>query len=278
MFSAIISDLDGTLLNDRHRISARTATLLHHFRQQGTELVLATGRHAMDVEQILTAAGLSAWRLTCNGARVQTPDGHLMLSRNLPDTLMTTLTQRLLDEPQLSVHLYTDHCWYYSSQTGGQDSFAEDMLLPRCRFDRNSLPSDPVIKLFCCCQDTALLASLQTQLTREFGRQLSVTCSFPWCMEIMAVGVSKGWALSYLARQRGWQLDDCVAFGDGMNDLEMLQAVGRSVLVANADARLGTGLPRAEHTCSNVDQGVAVWLERQLASSLPTEPMEYRAS
>lgn len=263
MFSTLVSDLDGTLLDSHHRIPPRTRSLLQQLNEQGTQLVLATGRHSMDVRQILEEAGLSAWQLSCNGARVQAPDGRLLLSRDIPPALAQPLAQRLLKLPQLSVHIYTDHYWYYSSLAGGQSSFAQDMTLPGAHLDRDKLPEEPVIKLFCCCQDTQLLASVQEQLAREYGSQLSITCSFPWCMEVMAAEVSKGWALRHLALHNDWSLDQCIAFGDGMNDAEMLQAVGTSVLMANADSRLHALLPHAHKTGSNIDQGVAAWLEQQ---------------
>ncbi len=67
--------------------------------------------------------------------------------------------------------------------------------------------------------------------------------------EVMAGGVSKGHALEAVAKMLGYTLSDCIAFGDGMNDAEMLSMAGKGCIMANAHQRLegsasGTGSDR----------------------------------
>ncbi|MBI4390754.1 MAG: HAD-IIB family hydrolase, partial [candidate division NC10 bacterium] len=58
--------------------------------------------------------------------------------------------------------------------------------------------------------------------------------SEPTYLEVLPPGVNKGAALAELARQLGIPLDQVVAFGDNLNDLEMVEAAGFGVAVGNA--------------------------------------------
>jgi len=73
-------------------------------------------------------------------------------------------------------------------------------------------------------------------------------------------GVTKGSALTVLASELDIRPEDALAFGDMPSDISMLRWAGRSVVVANAhpEARAAAH----EITSSNVDDGVAVYLER----------------
>ncbi|MDE5285089.1 MAG: HAD hydrolase family protein, partial [Candidatus Blochmannia sp. A2] len=64
--------------------------------------------------------------------------------------------------------------------------------------------------------------------------------------ELMAGTVSKGHALEEVAKIIGYTLKDCIAFGDGMNDLEMLSMAGKGCIMHNAHQRLKDKLPNME--------------------------------
>ncbi|MGL4920656.1 MAG: HAD hydrolase family protein, partial [Plesiomonas shigelloides] len=61
---------------------------------------------------------------------------------------------------------------------------------------------------------------------------------------------------------KGMTLADCIAFGDGMNDLEMLSMVGKGCVMQNAHQRLKDALPDAEVIGDNADEAVAHYLRR----------------
>ncbi len=53
-------------------------------------------------------------------------------------------------------------------------------------------------------------------------------------IEITQKGISKGYAVKYIAKQEGWNLKDAIAIGDSPNDVEMLKVVGHPVAMGNA--------------------------------------------
>ena len=58
--------------------------------------------------------------------------------------------------------------------------------------------------------------------------------------------------------------DQAIAFGDGMNDIEMLKGVGKAILMSNAQKELVAALPQAERTTSSKEHGVAAKLNALL--------------
>ncbi len=110
-----------------------------------------------------------------------------------------------------------------------------------------------------------VLQTLEAQLLARYGDSLSIAFSLPSCLEVMAKGVNKGNAVQAVLAQNGLRLDEAVAFGDGMNDYEMLAMVGLGVVMDNAHDRLKTALPDNPRTLTADEEGVAHYLDRLFA-------------
>ena len=78
MYKAVISDLDGTLLNNQHQISEFTKNTLKTLVDQGIKFVVATGRHIVDVQGIRQTMGFECDLITSNGALVSAADDSLL--------------------------------------------------------------------------------------------------------------------------------------------------------------------------------------------------------
>ena len=79
----------------------------------------------------------------------------------------------------------------------------------------------------------------------------------------MNKNVSKGDALKHLLESREYELKDCIAFGDGMNDVEMLSWAGKGCIIQDADVRLKKACPELEVIGSNKEESVARYLRTQ---------------
>lgn len=53
------------------------------------------------------------------------------------------------------------------------------------------------------------------------------------CLEVMVGGVLKGYVLEVVVKKLGYSLKDCIVFGDGMNDVEMLLMVGKGCIMGS---------------------------------------------
>ncbi len=108
------------------------------------------------------------------------------------------------------------------------------------------------------------LDRLKPRLEARFGERLFIAKSLPYFLEFANPHVSKGSGLAFVAAHLGFDLARTVAFGDGENDLELLDAAGYAIAVENADEELKA---RADWVCPGVaEEGVAQVLEAYLDS------------
>ena len=96
------------------------------------------------------------------------------------------------------------------------------------------------------------------------SRNASASASLPYFLELASPTISKGTGLAFVAGQLGFAAEHTVAFGDGENDLELLEWAGFAVAVENAHNGLKA---RADWICPGAaDEGVAQVLEAILDS------------
>jgi Cof subfamily protein (haloacid dehalogenase superfamily) len=103
------------------------------------------------------------------------------------------------------------------------------------------------------------LDGLQDELRARFDGRAFIAKSLPIFLELARPGVSKGSALDFVCERLGIDPAAVVAFGDGANDVELLEAAGLGVAVAGGDAALEEV---AAWTVPSVDEdGVAGFLD-----------------
>lgn len=98
----------------------------------------------------------------------------------------------------------------------------------------------------------------------RFDRRLYISKSLPHFLEFAAPEVTKAAGLSFLAERLGFSREKTVAFGDGENDVELIEWAGYGVAVANAHPRV---LAVCDFVCPSVEhEGVAQVIEAYLDS------------
>lgn len=260
MYKVVVSDLDGTLLNSAHQISGRTRDTLHELVQQGVTFVMATGRHYVDVRQIRALLGLDIYLITSNGAVVHDSEDRLIFNQTLPEATARELVM-LERDPSLHLNVYYGDEWLVEEEMPWLLEFHKDSSFSYTKTDFASHPLDRVNKVFYTGDHEKLLV-IERLLNERYGDRLNVTFSLPDCLEVMEGSVNKGSALKAVLARCGLRLEDAVAFGDGMNDVEMLSMVGRGVIMGNAHDRLVKALPGYPRALTADEDGVADYLER----------------
>ena len=105
--------------------------------------------------------------------------------------------------------------------------------------------------------------ALKTTMVARFDHRLHISKSLPIFLEFSRAGVTKGSGLAYLAGRLGFTAERTVAFGDGENDVELLEWAGYAIAVEDAHPRLA-GI--ADLVCPPADEeGVAQVIESYLA-------------
>ncbi|NAW91837.1 MULTISPECIES: Cof-type HAD-IIB family hydrolase [unclassified Vibrio] len=262
----VASDLDGTLLAPNHQLSEFTKQTLQALHQKGFTFIFATGRHHVDVAGIRQLAGIPAYMITSNGARVHDQHDNLMYSKNVPQELVQPVIDVFKQNPDIFVHIYQDESWLLNKEDETLRDFHEESGFSYQVFDVNNAPTEGVAKIFFThpAQDHELLAQFEERLNDIFGDKLNVAFSTPWCLEVMAAEVSKGDALKAVAESLNLTLDNCIAFGDGMNDVEMLSMAGKGLVMGTSHQKVFNALPNNTVIGSNSEDAVAHYLREHL--------------
>lgn len=262
----VASDLDGTLLAPNHQLSEFSKQTLKALHEQGYTFIFATGRHHVDVAGIRAQVGIPAYMITSNGARVHDQHDQLMYSKNVPAELVQPVIDIVKQDPEIFVHLYQNEDWRLNREDEVMRKFHEETGFTYKVYDIDNAPTDGIAKIFFTHaeQDHEHLVGFENQLREAFGDQLNIAFSTPWCLEVMAAEVSKGDALKAVAESLGLTLENCVAFGDGMNDVEMLSMAGKGLVMETSHEKVKKALPDNEIIGSNADDAVAHYLQKHL--------------
>ena len=108
--------------------------------------------------------------------------------------------------------------------------------------------------------DPTLLPALEIEMQETLKGKAGVFRSEPFFLEIVPVGIDKAEGLSILLDKIGMQPSELIAFGDGYNDIPMLQFAGLGVAMGNAAEDIQKAADMVAQ--SNDDDGIAVLLEK----------------
>lgn len=262
MYSIVASDLDGTLLSPNHILTPYTQETLHLLINKGVHFVFATGRHHVDVAQIRDGLGINAYMITSNGARVHNTHGDLIFSQDLEPEIAYDLALMVFDHPEIETNIYAGDYWYVNKEMPGACEFFRESDFGYELYCKTGFPTTNVCKVFFTSEDHELLLKLENEINQLWGDKVNVSFSLRNCLEVMAGGVSKGEALERVAELMQHSAKDAIAFGDGMNDKEMLQMAGKGCIMENAHQTLKDLLPNMEVIGTNADEAVPHYLRK----------------
>jgi Cof subfamily protein (haloacid dehalogenase superfamily) len=258
----VASDLDGTLLRGDLTVSERTRAAIHDARRAGLTFVAVTGRPPRSVRILNERIGLEGIAICANGALVYDLDsGGVQDQTPLAAEVALRIVRGLR-----KVAPGVAFAWEDVQGFSCEPTWARDPMTPTQRVgfgDPLELVRVPLLKVLARHSDLDF-DQLAERARRVTGDEAIVTWSTRQVIELSAAGVTKAYALERVCARLGVDPAQVIAIGDMPNDLTMLAWAGQSVAVANADAEVLAAVD--EVTASNEDDGVALILERLLAS------------
>ena len=265
----ILTDLDGTLLrNDKHLSPANRAAL-ERAAQRGCQVVLATGRSYESLPQELRELPFLRYFILMNGSKVYDLQEDRVLYRAEFSTEEADAIFDLLAPLDVSVDCYQNDVGYMDEAFYQRLDYyvADPVARKHTALSRTPLPDfrsairagGAVQKIQCFFPRPEMNPEVRQLLLAHFPA-LELSSSLPGNLEINAPGATKGAALKALCGVLSLTPAEAAAFGDGTNDLTMLQCAGTGVAMANAEPEV---LACADIvTRSNEENGVAWMLSR----------------
>ena len=227
-------------------------------------MIVATGRMFRSVRPYLEEAGIVDPVVCYQGAAVVDPrSGEFLLHDPIPlETAREAVT--LLTELGHSPNCYVDDRLYVAHHTEYSRMYAEFQHIPVEEVgDLSEWLERPPTKLVAVAEP-ADVPALRAALAERLDGRVFLTTSLPYLLELGNPAVSKGTGIAYVAERLGFELERTVTFGDGENDIELIQEAGFGVAVADANPLL---LEHADWVCPSADEeGVAAVIDAYLES------------
>lgn len=267
MIRLVATDLDGTLLRTDKTISDETYRVVHALIDRGVMFVPASGRQFYSMTRVLRQLDFAGTLLSANGANAVTlPDETVRFSVELQVGPMTELVMRLKEKvPTLRIAAVRDigrvllgeHGYAELMNPGDHDR--GDQGVPEAAL--SDVLSEPSVKVVARAPGWAITDLYE--LAKSFDVPgANVTDAGAPFIEILGAGVTKQSGLQRLCELEGIDASEVMAFGDWINDIEMLQWAGVGVAVADAHPALLAIADRT--TLSNDADGVTVVLAELL--------------
>ena len=259
----IVSDLDGTLLNSNHEITAETKAVFNQLHQEGYVIIIATGRHHIDAKAIIKGLDIPLYLVTSNGARIHAPNNELLFSFDIKSEIIASVFALDID-PTITTVLFKEEVWLTSKTNKKINSFQRDLSYPPEVVDFTSLTDYSAIKIFFTHDSHEVLQDLKDQILTTHSEYLSHAFSLPFCLEFMDKSVDKSVAIETILKKEGFAFENAIAFGDGFNDEKMLDTVAKGLIMQNAPDTLKNKLKHLEVIASNNDNAVANYITQNI--------------
>lgn len=254
----LVSDLDGTLLDDDHNISSDNKDAIKKLEDAGGLFTFATGRMENSTIQYIEELEIDIPVIVYNGAGIYDPrQDRLTWKKELTD--YQEILEKLIpytDRNDLSIQVYQDGRPYY---TGSQSLVEEADFKERV----TSLPLDqadltrPVTKILMTASRLDVLHEIEAMVAED-GYPCTTVYSEWNYFEISPLDTNKGEALLQLIDRYESRHDKeltTLTAGNNQNDLPMLEAAHYGFYVDNCDHRL-----RLDHLypcVANTDHAIA---------------------
>lgn len=221
----LASDLDGTLLNEESRISAKTAKAVKRAQKAGIRFIAVTGRAWNTAHPIFQEAEIKADYILLNGAEFRTSSGAIMYQ----ETIEKNLAEKIVN------YLSTTGIDFEVNTNKGDfstDTKVCQTALEIQDFEKIWNQNPKILKFFIFSDQSIVIEKVKKYLKDWQG--ISVTSSAAWNVEITAKAAEKGRMLKRAAQFYQSSEDEVMVFGDGENDETMFREFRHSRAVGNA--------------------------------------------
>lgn len=254
-YKLIVCDLDGTLLNSSSKLSEYTKRILRKLTVN-IPLIIATARAPRDVKEIITELKIDRPCIFYNGALIYEMNcNRRLFSCGIPSSVLEPFLLKLESNRYVNDYLIEKNNSYWINENEDVDikKWVQMGEPPVGVGHYLSFTKEPVSKIIISGNHSEIINLIQ----KDYSKILAHTYSDSkqkW-LEILSYGVSKAWAVQFIAKHMGIPLSQIIAFGDADNDIKMLQTVGRGIAMANSTTKVKSLIK--ETALSNNDDGVA---------------------
>ncbi|WP_156285848.1 HAD family hydrolase [Oceanivirga salmonicida] len=260
MYKAVVTDLDGTLLNKEHEISEFTIKTMQKFIDKGYKLYIATGRIETGAKLISEKINRKVPLITTNGARVLDEESNELFSAYLDDFVRDTLVNIDLTKYGNEIFLngYSGKNWYVVSEEHLEYYFKrrKDKTYKPYIITTDEFKNKKYNKIYFIGKYEKLL-EIREYLREKISEYANIDFVSKNSLEIYDKSANKANAAKLLLERDGIKNEEVISFGDGLNDFKMLSFFDNSYIMNNSLQELKELLPHKEVLADSDTDSVA---------------------
>jgi len=232
--SAVLTDVDGTLVTIDKVLTPRTLQAVKSLRDRGIVFTITSGRPPFGMRSLVEPLGLTMPMAAFNGGVIVLPDLSILDERQLPGYVLPALID-MIQAHGLDIFLFRATDWYVRSLDAPRVSReASNVQRPPVVVSSFDDVLTDVVKIVGVSEDHRRVEICEAAVQKQFGTQLSAARSQPHYLDVTHPSANKGVVIERLSRYLKIPMDRIAALGDQVNDVLMFNKSGLSIAMANA--------------------------------------------
>ncbi len=263
LIKLIASDMDGTLLDENSKVPPETYDLILELRDHGVYFAVSSGRRFDTLQEFFSPVVDKMDFVASNGTQVYV-DGVMVDREVFSHAAVKRLEHTVRLFGCLHLVLYDRTRSFLYDDTDKYEREIDKDLPNAERVYEVPGPNINIIKASIFCDNESYLMDMAYALGRELGSDFVFAPSGKKWIDPLPIGVNKATGIKQVMAARGINADEVMAFGDSMNDYEILRLVGNSRAMGNA--RYGIKQIAKQTIGTNVEHSVQKEMRAMLRS------------
>jgi len=242
-YKLIATDLDGTLFNDDKLISQGNRQAFAYAKSKGVKIVPATGRLFKAISDEVLSLDID-YIISINGAKVITADNSQTIFEAIIPTNQAVEIMKYLDTFDCIYDCFMNDSAYMNRRflDRAQEFALDDMMYKMIRRVRQPVdelkefiaqPENKIYKMQFFFKGLENQKKHIEDIEKRFTDVIA-TASSPVNIEINNTHANKGEAMEKLCNYLNIDISESMAFGDGLNDMSLIQKAGMGIAMKNA--------------------------------------------
>ena len=261
----LVSDMDGTLLNSKGKLSEENRRAIEYFVDNGGDFTLATGRMLPSVKRHIHKMKITLPVIMYNGTKVYDFKNDNIIWEGFLEEERKEIIKFVIEaNPKVGIEIYSDEVVYIYNKCRQTERFSKlgyDVI-----YDvDNSIWNKKWTKIL-LVGDKEELDIIEKSIENAYGKGECIRSSEVY-LEVIPMNISKGNALRKIIQAKNMESYKVITVGDNMNDIELLEAGNYGFCIGNGSEKLKE---RAKYIAPGNDDNaiefIVDWIEKELIS------------
>lgn len=250
MTKAVFFDIDGTLVSFKtHQVPESTQEAIHKLKEKGIKVFIATGRSFLHIGSV-KPIGFDGY-VTLNGSLCWNGNDEVIYKKPIPKSDIDALRRYFIDKHNISCAFVTERDLLINTKSSEMKDIEKmlDIALTPTKDFRHIQDTD-VYQIVAFFKEELELEIMNKVMTHSVAARWN-----PLFADVIAKGNSKSHGIDEILKYYNIPLTDTICFGDGGNDIPMLQHTPVSIAMGNASDEVKS---HATHVTDSVDED-GIW-------------------